>query len=72
MTAVLLRFMQAPPPKTFTVHEEEDGWDTIQDAQNAVALFALFSVCCLALLEKPATAHLAMAVTSRLPAVMLG
>ena len=37
--------MQAAPPKTYTVHEEEDGWDTIQDAQNAAALFALFSVC---------------------------
>ncbi|CAK0787622.1 hypothetical protein CVIRNUC_010844 [Coccomyxa viridis] len=38
------RKKKAPPPKTFTVHEEDDGWDTIQDAQNAVALFALFSV----------------------------
>lgn len=36
--------LQAAPPKTFTVHEEDDGWETIQDAQNAAALFVLFSV----------------------------
>ena len=63
MTAALLPIMQAPPPKTFTVHEEDDGWDTIQDAQNAVALFALFSVC-LALLRTSASAHLALPLTS--------
>ena len=26
------------------MHEEDDGWETIQDAQNAAALFVLFSV----------------------------
>lgn len=36
--------MQAAPPRTFTVYEEDDGWDTIQDAQNAAAIFALISV----------------------------
>ena len=36
--------VQAAPPKTLTVHEEDDGWETIQDAQNAAALFVLFSV----------------------------
>ena len=36
--------MQAAPPRTFTIYEEDDGWETIQDAQNAAALFVLFSV----------------------------
>ena len=26
------------------MHEEDDGWETIQDAQNAAATFALYSV----------------------------
>jgi len=36
--------VQAAPPRTFTIYEEDDGWETIQDAQNAAALFVLFSV----------------------------
>lgn len=51
--------MQAAPPRTYTVHEGEDGWDTIQDAQNAAALFALFSVCltCTCCLHPVLTGH---------------
>ena len=51
--------MQAALPKTYTVHEEEDGWDTIQDAQNAAALFALFLVCltCTCCLHAVLTGH---------------
>jgi hypothetical protein len=33
-----------PAPRTFALPEAEDGWDTVQDAQNAAAAFALFKV----------------------------
>ena len=35
---------QAAPPKTFTILEENDGWETIQEAQHAAATFALYNV----------------------------
>ena len=35
---------QAAPPRTYAMHEEDDGWEAIQDAQNAAATFALYSV----------------------------
>ena len=35
---------QATPPRTFTIYEEDDGWETIQEAQNAVATFVLYNV----------------------------
>ncbi|CAL8464644.1 g4179 [Coccomyxa elongata] len=38
------RKKKAAPPKTFTILEEDDGWETIQEAQNAVATFALYNV----------------------------
>jgi hypothetical protein len=33
-----------PAPHTFSVPEDDDGWEAIQDAQNAAAAFALFKV----------------------------
>ncbi len=36
--------LQAAPPRTFTIYEEEDGWETIQEAQNAAATFVLYNV----------------------------
>ena len=33
-----------PPPRTFRLAEAEDGWEAIQDAQNAVATRALYEV----------------------------
>ena len=34
----------AARPRTYSLHEEEDGWEGIQDAQNAAATRALFQV----------------------------
>eukprot|EP00884_Botryococcus_braunii_P002000 jgi/Botrbrau1/11800/Bobra.0224s0007.1 len=31
-----------PAPRSFSLREADDGWDTVQDAQNAAAAFALF------------------------------
>lgn len=31
-------------PQTFTLREEDDGWEAIQDAQNAAATLALHAV----------------------------
>lgn len=33
-----------PAPRTFSVPEDDDGWEAIQEAQNAAAAFALFNV----------------------------
>lgn len=33
-----------PAPRTFTLREADDGWDTVQEAQNAAAARALFEV----------------------------
>ncbi|BDA49474.1 Putative ATP-dependent RNA helicase DHX57 at C-terminar half [Coccomyxa sp. Obi] len=38
------RKKKAAPPKTFTILEEDDGWETIQEAQNAAATFVLYNV----------------------------
>jgi len=35
----------AARPKTYALHEDEDGWEGIQEAQNAAATRALFQVC---------------------------
>lgn len=35
---------QTRKPETFNLREDDDGWTTIQDAQNAVATLALFKV----------------------------
>lgn len=34
----------AARPKTYALHEDEDGWEGIQEAQNAAATRALFQV----------------------------
>ena len=34
----------AARPKTYALHEDQDGWEGIQEAQNAAATFALFQV----------------------------
>ena len=34
----------AARPRTYSLHGEEDGWEGIQDAQNAAATRALFQV----------------------------
>ena len=31
-------------PKTYALHDDEDGWSGIQDAQNAAATRALYEV----------------------------
>ena len=31
-------------PQTYTLREEDDGWEAIQDAQNAAATLALHAV----------------------------
>ncbi len=33
-----------PAPRSFSLREADDGWDTVQDAQNAAATLALFKV----------------------------
>ena len=38
------RAKAAARPKTYALHEDEDGWEGIQEAQNAAATFALFQV----------------------------
>ena len=35
---------QAPAPRTWVLPEEDDGWETIQDAQHAAATYALYKV----------------------------
>ena len=31
--------------RTLALREDDDGWETIQDAQNAAATLALYQVC---------------------------